>query len=105
MDQRAERRDERRDEQRQENERDRGGDLELFTGINFGGSRYAVRQDMPNFGDGGFNDRIGSVIVNAGQWEMCVDAGFGGRCTVFGPGRYAALGGLTNQLSSVRRIN
>ena len=109
VEQRVEQRTERRDEERQENDRDRdrdrGGDLELFTGANFGGSRFALRQDLPNFGDGGFNDRIGSVIVNAGQWEMCVDAGFRGRCTVFGPGRYAALGGLTNQLSSVRRIN
>lgn len=103
--QRMEQRGERRDEQRQENDRDRGGDLEVFTGVNFGGSRFSIRQDMQNFGDGGFNDRIGSVIVNAGQWEMCVDAGFRGRCTVFGPGRYAALGGLTNQLSSVRRID
>ena len=109
MEQRNEQRADRRDEQRQENDlyrdRDRGGDLELFTGINFSGNRFPVRQDMANFSDGGFNDRIGSVIVNAGQWEMCVDAGFRGRCTVFGPGRYAALGGLTNQLSSVRRID
>lgn len=107
--QQVEPRGERRDEQRQEDDRnrdrDRGGDLELFTGINFSGSRFTLRQDLPNFSDGGFNDRIGSVIVNAGQWEMCVDAGFRGRCTVFGPGRYAALGGLTNQLSSVRRID
>ena len=105
MEQRAEQRDERRDEQRRDNERDEGSDLQLFTGVNFSGNRYSLQQDLPNFVDGGFNDRIGSVIINAGQWEMCVDAGFRGRCTVFGPGRYAALGGLTNQFSSVRRIN
>lgn len=103
--QRGDQQAERRNEQRQENDRDRGADLELFTGVNFGGNRYVLRQDLANFNDGGFNDRIGSVVVNAGQWEMCVDAGFRGRCTVFGPGRYAALGGLTNQLSSVRRID
>lgn len=105
VEQRMEQRAERREDQRQDNDRERGGDLELFTGINFGGSRFSVRQDLANFSEGGFNDRIGSVIVNAGQWEMCVDAGYRGRCTVFGPGRYAALGGLTNQLSSVRRID
>ena len=104
LDQRGDR-GERRDDQRRGNDRDDGNDLELFTGVNFSGNRYTLRQDLPNFSDGGFNDRIGSVIVNAGQWEMCVDAGFRGRCTVFGPGRYAALGGFTNQFSSVRRLN
>ena len=81
------------------------GDVELFSGVNFSGERYPVRRDMATFGEGGFNDRIGSVIVNAGQWQMCVDANFRGSCTVFGPGRYAALGGLTNHLSSIRRID
>ena len=81
------------------------GDVELFTGANFTGTRYPVRQDMSTFTQGGFNDKIGSVIVNAGQWQMCIDADYRGSCTVFGPGRYAGLGGLTNQLSSIRRID
>jgi hypothetical protein len=81
------------------------GDVELFTGANFTGTRYPIRQDMSTFNQGGFNDKIGSVIVNAGQWQMCVDADYRGSCTVFGPGRYAGLGGLTNQLSSIRRID
>ena len=81
------------------------GDVELFTGPNFTGNRFPVRQDLGDFKQGGFNDQIGSVIVNAGQWQMCVDAGYRGSCTVFGPGRYAGLGGLTNQLSSIRRID
>lgn len=81
------------------------GDVELFTGVNFSGDRYPIRRDMTTFEEGGFNDRIGSVIVREGQWQMCVDANFRGSCTVFGPGRYAALGGLTNQLSSIRRID
>lgn len=81
------------------------GDVELFTGANFTGNRFPVSQEMSTFDAGGFNDKIGSVIVNAGQWEMCIDANFRGRCTVFGPGRYAGLGGLINQLSSIRRID
>jgi hypothetical protein len=97
---------ERRGDRDNRNERDRGerGAVELFTGENFAGTRYPVSADMTTFDQGGFNDRIGSVVVNSGQWQMCVDANYRGNCTVFGPGRYPGLGGLTNQLSSIRRI-
>jgi hypothetical protein len=79
------------------------GRVELFTAPNFGGNRYLLDQDLDNFSNGGFNDRISSFVIAGGQWEMCVDAGFRGRCVVFGPGRYANLGQLSNQLSSMRR--
>lgn len=81
------------------------GSVELFTSPNFGGNRYLVDQDLDNFSNGGFNDRISSLVITGGQWEMCVDAGFRGRCVVFGPGRYANLGQWSNQLSSLRRID
>ena len=92
-----------RDHQRPNGDTGRG-DIELFSGVNFSGERYPLGQNMTNFRDGGFNDSIGSIIVNAGQWELCVDADFRGGCTVFGPGRYASLGNLNRQLSSMRRI-
>ncbi len=81
------------------------GSVELFTAPDFGGNRYLLDQDLDNFSNGGFNDRISSFVITGGQWEMCVDAGFRGRCVVFGPGRYANLGQLSNQLSSTRRID
>lgn len=81
------------------------GDVELFTGPEFAGSRVGVRRDLPSLDEGGFSDQVGSVIVNTGQWEMCVDANYRGRCTVFGPGRYPGLGALTNRLSSLRRVD
>ena len=81
------------------------GSVELFTSPNFGGNRYVLNQDLDNFSNGGFNDRISSFVISGGQWEMCVDSGFRGRCVVFGPGRYANLGQLSNQLSSMRRVD
>ncbi|MES2073181.1 MAG: beta/gamma crystallin-related protein [Pseudomonadota bacterium] len=80
------------------------GEVELFTSAGFGGDRFAVAQDLSSFRSGGFNDRIGSMVIHSGQWEFCTDGDFRGRCTVFGPGRYPGLGGLTNQLSSMRRV-
>ncbi|HTD05159.1 beta/gamma crystallin-related protein [Undibacterium sp.] len=78
--------------------------VELFSAGNFGGDRYEVAQDLSTFRSGGFNDRIQSLVIHEGQWEFCTDADFRGRCSVFGPGRYPGLGGLANQLSSMRRV-
>jgi hypothetical protein len=79
-------------------------DIELFLEPNFGGQSFGSKRDISNLGPTNYNDRVGSVAVNSGQWELCTDGEYGGRCSVFGPGRYANIGGLTNQVSSLRRI-
>lgn len=79
-------------------------DIELFREPGFGGRSLASKRDIANLGPTDFNDRIASVIVYAGQWEICSDAEYDGNCSVFGPGRYPGIGGLTNKVSSARRI-
>lgn len=85
-------------------DRRRGPDVELFESWNFTGSRFVTERDVPDLDVRGFNDKARSMIINEGQWEMCVDGGFNGRCTVFSPGRYPDLGGLTTEISSLRRV-
>jgi hypothetical protein len=80
------------------------GDIELFADADFKGRVFGSKRDVANLGPTDFNDRASSVIVNSGQWELCTDGQYGGRCSVFGPGRYPGLGGLANQISSLRRI-
>ena len=80
------------------------GDIELYADADFAGGTYATRRDISNLGPTDFNDRASSAIVYAGQWEMCTDGEYGGRCAVFGPGRYPNLGGLSEKISSLRRI-
>ena len=80
------------------------GDIELYSDADFGGSIYATRRDIANLGPTNFNDRASSAVVYAGQWELCTDGEYGGRCAVFGPGRYPNLGGLASKISSLRRI-
>jgi len=82
----------------------RGGGIELFAEPGFGGERLAVERTAPRLDRWNFNDRAASAIVYSGQWEFCTDNDFGGSCSVFGPGRYQRLGGLTRQLSSARRL-
>jgi hypothetical protein len=78
--------------------------VSFYEDANFAGREMTVEQTMSNLGNTRFNDRARSAIVNRGQWEVCVDADFGGDCQVLGPGRYPGLGGLTGRVSSVRPL-
>lgn len=54
----------------------------------------------------GFNDRASSVVVDRDTWQVCEDAGFGGRCVVLRPGSYPSLRemGLNDRVTSVRPL-
>lgn len=81
-----------------------GADIELYLGPNLQGRALGSKKDVVNLGPTDFNDRIGSAVVHNGRWELCSDGEYGGRCIVVGPGQYPHLGGLTNQVSSFRRV-
>lgn len=82
----------------------RGPPVELFSGRNFDGERIELAGDLRTLRARDFNDRAGSLVVREGQWQVCEHDDYRGRCEVFGPGRYPALGGLNNLASSVRRV-
>ena len=79
-------------------------DIELFGNANFEGVAFGSTRDVSNLGPTNYNDKVSSVIVHAGRWELCSDGEYSGRCIVVGPGRYASLGGMNNQISSLRRV-
>ena len=81
-----------------------GEGIQLFTERDFGGASRNFPGDVPNLSGSGFNDRAGSMVVNGGEWELCSEAGYAGSCMVVGPGAYGNLGGLSAQLSSIRRL-
>jgi uncharacterized protein YcfJ len=73
----------------------------------FRGRAFTTDRQVNNFGNQGFNDRASSVVVDRGRWEVCTDAGFGGKCVVLRQGSYDSLNGmgLNDQVSSVRPVN
>ena len=79
--------------------------IELFEHDDFQGRRLGSRDGIANLERENFNDIASSVVVLEGRWELCTDADFSGRCAVYGPGRYPKLWGLSDQLSSVRRVD
>lgn len=80
-------------------------DIELFEHDNFEGRRFSTRTNVFDLAPENFNDITSSIVVYAGQWELCTDANFGGRCVVFGPGKHPSVYGLNDQFSSLRRID
>jgi hypothetical protein len=103
-DSRGDGRDEQRGWRDRRDEERRGPPVELYSGRNFGGDRIELAGDLNTLRARNFNDRAGSLVVREGQWEVCEHDDYRGRCEVYGPGRYPALGGMNNLASSVRRV-
>ncbi len=63
----------------------------LYEDRNFGGQAFVVTTTMTQLR--GFNDKAGSARVEGGNWELCEDDRFGGRCVT-----------ITQDVSDLRRL-
>jgi hypothetical protein len=79
--------------------------ITFYQNDNYGGRQFTADSAVPNFDRTGFNDRVHSVVVHDGRWEICVDADFNGSCSVLAPGSYPTLGAYAGRISSVRPID
>lgn len=72
----------------------------------FRGRAFTAERAIDNFEHYGFNDRASSVIVQRGQWELCENANFQGRCTIVASGQYPSLAalGMNRRVSSIRQV-
>ena len=80
--------------------------ITFYEGEDFHGRAFTTRDPVTDLSRRGFNDRASSVIVESGQWQVCDDAGYRGRCVQLRPGSYDSLSrmGFDNRLSSVRKV-
>ena len=78
----------------------------FYENRDFEGRSLTAQGNLPNLARNGFNDRASSAVVRSGQWEICEDSDFQGRCAVLRPGQYATLSsmGMNDRVSSVRRL-
>jgi hypothetical protein len=79
------------------------GEMTIFADSNFRGARVTLERDARNLSDVGFNDRISSLVIRSGTWQLCEDANFRGRCAELGPGEYRQLP-FNDAVSSIREI-
>ena len=80
------------------------GAVLLFPEAGMRGEPLALDRNAEDLVRYNFNDRASSIVVNEGQWEVCSDSNFHGRCEVIGPGEYSRLNAMENQISSLRRV-
>ena len=89
---------------------DRGGsrsaDVVLFEHGSYNGRSYGIDSDIYNLNTIGFNDKISSIEIRSGTWEVCEHVNFGGRCQIINASN-AGLGGLrlNDNISSIRRVS
>jgi len=76
----------------------------LYEREDFRGRSITIDRPIGNMDRRDFDDRASSAVVQAGDWQVCEDPGFRGRCTVLHPGEYRSLRevGLSNDISSMR---
>jgi len=78
----------------------------LYSHEDFHGQQFTANGRVGNLDRSGFNDRASSAVVNGGEWQVCEDAHFNGRCVILRPGEYPSLArmGLSNEISSIRPV-
>lgn len=81
------------------------GFITLYQEDNFRGDSRTLYDDAPRLHDIHFDDRVSSVAVRNGVWELCEDSWYRGRCITI-DGSVAKLSRMhfDDKTSSVRRI-
>lgn len=59
-----------------------GGVITLFDGIGYAGAGFRATSEITNLPKQ-YNDRGLSLKIERGEWEVCTDKDFGGRCQTF----------------------
>jgi len=81
------------------------GEITIFQEDNFRGNSMRINSDVASLDGTGMNDRVQSVVVRDGIWEVCRDANFSGGCIQLQPGRYPHMeGNFVRSISSLREV-
>lgn len=78
------------------------GAVVLHENTDYSGRQTLHMEATPDLRSVGMNDRASSIEVLDGEWQLCTDANYGGRCVVVKPGRYQMGPALDNRMSSLR---
>jgi len=81
------------------------GEITIFEEDNFRGNSMRINSEVTSLDGTGMNDRVQSVVVRDGIWEVCRDANFSGGCIQLQPGRYPHMdGNFVRNISSLREV-
>jgi hypothetical protein len=84
----------------------RGPGLIVYQEDNYGGDSREIRDDQPDLDWIHFDDRISSLEVHRGTWELCEHSHYRGRCiTVNHDVSKLDRLGFDDKISSIRRLH
>lgn len=81
-----------------------GAAVVLYDDGDFSGKSLAVSGPVPSLGQAGMGDRVSSVEVRRGRWQLCRDSGYQGTCITLEPGRHHLSGEMHDEASSIRPV-
>jgi hypothetical protein len=83
------------------------GHITLFTYGGSAGRQVTLSNDKPDLSQLGLNNKVSSITVQSGIWQVCTAVSYKGYCVRLRPGYYGNLGalGINNSISSVRLIH
>lgn len=76
----------------------------LYDDGDFSGKSLAVNSAQPSLGKLGMGDRVSSIDVRRGVWQVCEDSNYQGNCTVLEAGRHHLSGNMHDEASSIRPL-
>ena len=74
----------------------------VYDSPNAGGDHATFQTATPKLSETAFNDRISSVFIVAGKWELCTDKDFKGKCVTLNQGLTNLDATMNNLVSSLR---
>jgi hypothetical protein len=81
------------------------GSITLYDDVDYKGVAIEITADTPNLALTNFNDKVSSVKVHGGQWQLCVDWQYRGECSIIDrDAPNLSRFSLNNRVSSIRRV-
>ena len=80
-------------------------EMTIFQGRDFRGPSYTLH-DNANLGDINFQNKVSSIIVRSGTWDVCTEPDLAGQCATLYPGEYPVLNSrLNDRIESMRLVD
>lgn len=80
-------------------------EMTIYQGRDFRGPSYTLRGNA-NLGDIDFQNKVSSIVVRSGTWDVCTERDLAGQCVTLYPGEYPVLNRrLNNRIESMRVID
>lgn len=81
--------------------------ITFYEGEGYRGRAFTTDRRVGNFDRAGLGDRVGSIVVDRGRWEVCEEPRFEGRCVILRRGSYDSLRplGMGRHVASARPVD